>query len=153
MYICYVYTHIHVHIHVHIHKHVDMYIFIYMCIYIYIHIHIHAYSIYIYIYIYIYTHVFVVKRWTVEVHAPSPFWQSTLKVHFPGYYNCLCSKQWDPNPNKHSSIRKRCCKRRMESLTCRCALSFKGIILRLGSLCSLLSVDAFCRADFERAVN
>ena len=36
----------------------------------------------------------------------------------------LRSKQRDPNPNNNSLVRKQCCKRRMESLTCRCFLSY-----------------------------
>ena len=36
----------------------------------------------------------------------------------------LSSKQRDPNPNNNSSIKKQFCKRRMESLICRCFLSY-----------------------------
>ena len=43
----------------------------------------------------------------------------------------MSSKPRGPNPNKNSLIRKHCCKRRMESIVCRCALSYSGVILRV----------------------
>ena len=43
----------------------------------------------------------------------------------------LSSKQRDPNSNKSSLIRKQCCKRRMESLICRCFLAYSESILRV----------------------
>ena len=39
-------------------------------------------------------------------------------------FSNLGSKPRDPNPDNNSLIRKRCCKRRMESLICRCFLSY-----------------------------
>ena len=42
----------------------------------------------------------------------------------------MSSKQRDPNPNENL-IRKQRCKRRRESLICRCVLSCQGIILRV----------------------
>ena len=41
------------------------------------------------------------------------------------------SKRRDFNPNNNSLTRKLCCKRRMESLICRCLFSYLGIILRV----------------------